>query len=137
MRMVPLPDFTRLIPTCAAAMLATVAFAPGASAQSAPTHVDTSAVTPAMIDAGRKIFHGKGTCFACHGSNLEGGPVAPPLTAHQWKDAKGGDLAAIFYVDTHGVAGTMMIAHPGGISDAEAEEVAAYIWAVSHRGAKP
>lgn len=94
-------------------------------------------MTPAMIDAGRRIFHGKGTCFACHGSNLEGGPVAPPLTAHQWKDAKGGDLSAILYVDTHGVAGTMMIAHPGGISDTEAEAVAAYIWAVSHRGVKP
>ncbi len=135
-RMVPLPDFTRLTTACAA-VLASLAFVPAASAQSSPSHPDTSAVTPAMIDAGRKIFHGKGTCFACHGSNLEGGPVAPPLTAHPWKDAKGGDLAAIFYVDTHGVAGTMMIAHPGGISDTEAGEVAAYIWAVSHRGVKP
>ncbi|HTI06141.1 MAG TPA: cytochrome c [Gemmatimonadales bacterium] len=98
---------------------------------------DTSAITPAMIDAGRRIFHGKGMCFGCHGMRLEGGPVAPPLGPHQWKDAKGGELSAIFYVDTHGVAGTVMISHPGGISDAEAGEVAAYIWAVSHRGIKP
>jgi len=98
---------------------------------------DTGAITPAMIDQGRRIFHGKGMCFACHGMNLEGGPVAPPLKPHQWKDAKGGDLSAIFYVDTHGVPGTVMIAHPGGISDAEAAGVAAYIWSVGHRGVKP
>ena len=98
---------------------------------------DTSAITPEMVAQGREIFHGRGTCFACHGTKLEGGPIAPPLTAHQWKSAKGGDLAAIFYVDTHGVPGTMMVAHPGGISDADAARVAAYIWSVNHRGAKP
>lgn len=98
---------------------------------------DTSGVTAAMIDAGRRIFHSKGMCFGCHGMRLEGGPVAPPLGPHQWKDAKGGELSAIFYVDTPGVAGTVMISHPGGISDAEAGEVASYIWAVSHRGVKP
>lgn len=102
-----------------------------------PQQPDTSAITPAMIDAGRRIFHGKGMCFGCHGMRLEGGPVAPPLGPHQWKDAKGGELSAIFYVDTHGVAGTVMISHPGGISDAEAIQVASYIWAVSHRGVKP
>jgi mono/diheme cytochrome c family protein len=98
---------------------------------------DTSAITPAMVDAGRQIFHGKGTCFACHGTNLEGGPIAPPLTAHHWKDAKGGDLDAIYYVDTHGVSGTVMVAHPGGISDADALRVASYIWSVGHHRAKP
>lgn len=91
----------------------------------------------ATIDAGRRIFHGKGTCFACHGGNLEGGPIAPPLKAHQWKDAKGGELSAILYVDTHGVSGTAMVSHPGGISDQEAAQVAAYIWAVSQGRAKP
>ena len=90
-----------------------------------------------MVAQGRQIFHGRGTCFACHGMKLEGGPIAPPLTAHQWKSAKGGDFDAILYVDTHGVPGTMMVAHPGGISDADAVRVAAYIWAVNHRGEKP
>jgi mono/diheme cytochrome c family protein len=90
-----------------------------------------------MVAAGRRIFHGKGGCSACHGMNLEGGPVAPTLKQHSWKDAKDGELGAIFYVDTHGVTGTVMVAHPGGISDAEATNVAAYIWSVSHRGTKP
>lgn len=103
-----------------------------------PTLPDTSAITPGMVDAGRRIFHGKGTCFACHGPNLEGGPVAPTLKGRApWRDAHGGALDAIFYVVTHGVSGTLMVSHPGGISDADAVNVATYIWSVSHRGAKP
>ena len=99
--------------------------------------VDTPVVTEATIAEGRKIFHGQGTCFGCHGANLEGGPIAPTLTAHAWKDAKGGELSAIYYVVTHGVSGTAMVSHPGGITDAEAAEVAAYVWAVSHGKTKP
>ena len=98
---------------------------------------DTSAIPPEMVDAGRRLFHGRGTCSACHGMRLEGGPVAPPLTAHAWRDAKGGDLAAIFYIDTHGVRGTVMVSHPGGISDGDAVRVASYIWSVGHGRAKP
>ena len=98
---------------------------------------DTTASPPAMIDAGRKIFHGRGTCFACHGMNLEGGPIAPTLKEHSWKDAKNGDLGAIYHVVTHGVTGTAMVSHPGGIADADAVNVAAYVWSVGHRGTKP
>lgn len=98
---------------------------------------DTNAIPPAMIDAGRKIFHGRGSCFACHGMNLEGGPIAPTLKEHSWKDAKNGDLAAIYHVVSNGVKGTMMVAHPGGIADADAVNVAAYVWSVGHRGTKP
>ena len=98
---------------------------------------DTNAISPEMVNAGRKVFHGQGSCFACHGMNLEGGPIAPTLKSHAWKDAKGGDLSAIYYVVTHGVNGTAMVSHPGGISDADAVRVATYIWSVGHRGAKP
>jgi cytochrome c oxidase cbb3-type subunit 3 len=98
---------------------------------------DTPAqVTPAAIDAGRTIFHGAGTCFACHGANLEGA-IGPQLTAHEWKDAKGGTFDAIVGIITKGVDGTAMVSHPGGISDAQVQQVAAYIWAVSHGKAKP
>jgi mono/diheme cytochrome c family protein len=102
-----------------------------------PTLPDTSAIPAEMVNAGRRIFHGQGTCFACHGMNLEGGPIAPTLKPHAWKDALGGELSAIFYVDTHGVRGTVMVAHPGNISDADAVRVAAYIWSVDHDRAKP
>ena len=90
-----------------------------------------------MVSAGRSVFHGKGTCFACHGPNLEGGPIAPTLKPHAWKDAKAGDMAAIYSVITHGVPGTAMVAHPGGISDSDAIHLASYIWSVGHRGVKP
>lgn len=98
---------------------------------------DTSAIPPDMVSAGRRVFHGQGTCAACHGMNLEGGPIAPTLKPHAWKDAKGGDLRAIYFVITHGVNGTAMVAYPGGIGDADAVRVAAYVWSVGHHGAKP
>ncbi len=108
-----------------------------AAAQQAPaTAADSAQATPAAINAGRAVFHGPGTCVICHGANLEGG-VGPPLTAHDWKDAKGGSYAAILGVVSKGVDGTAMVAHPGGINDEQAKQVAAYVWAVSHGKAKP
>lgn len=111
----------------------------------APVHVapssDSAAGAPvvdaAVVDAGRKIFHGAGTCFTCHGASLEGSAIAPTLRDHPWKDAKGGSLDAIYQIVTHGVPGTVMVSHPGGISDADARRVASYIWAVSHGRAQP
>ena len=115
-------------------------YLPIAGLAAAPLAAQTSdtppQVTPAAIDAGRKIFHAEGTCFACHGGNLEGA-VGPQLTPHEWKDAKGGSFDAIVNVITKGVDGTAMVSHPGGISDAQVQQVAAYIWAVSHGKAKP
>jgi mono/diheme cytochrome c family protein len=93
--------------------------------------------SPAAIDAGRKVFHGQGTCLVCHGENLEGTGIAPTLQAHDWKDAKGGTYAAIAGVIEKGVPGTAMVSHPGGISDQDVQRVAAYVWAVSHGKAKP
>lgn len=98
---------------------------------------DTSTITPAMVDAGRNVFHSRGTCFACHGPKLEGTQLAPTLVKKDWRDAKGGELKNIYYVVTHGVAGTLMVAFPAGISKTEAAAAAAYIWSVNHRGAKP
>lgn len=98
---------------------------------------DTSAITPELINAGRRVFHGSGTCFGCHGMGLEGGPIAPTLKAHAWKDAKAGDLAQIYRVVIHGVLNTAMLPRPGGISADDAAHVSMYVWAVSHRGAKP
>ena len=98
---------------------------------------DTNAITPATVDLGRALFHGKGTCFACHGAQLEGTQIAPTLKAHAWRDAKNGQLDEIFRVVTHGVSGTVMVAFPGGISRSEALNAAAYIWSVNNRQAKP
>ena len=108
-----------------------------ASTQQVPIVPDTNAIIPSAVDIGRAIFHGKGTCYACHGGHLEGTQVAPTLKAHAWRDAKDGDFGEIFRVITHGVPSTVMVSHPGGISQAEALNVASYVWSVSHRNAKP
>jgi mono/diheme cytochrome c family protein len=114
---------------CAAVALA---LAPGVAVAQA---VDS--MSPAAISAGRDVYHGAGTCQVCHGMNLEGGPLAPTLKAHAWKDAKGGGYDAILTVIMKGVPGTAMVSHPGGISDADAQKVAAYIWAVWHAKTTP
>ena len=98
--------------------------------------LDSSEVTAENVIKGRALFHGSGTCAVCHGQQLEGG-VGPTLRAHVWKDAKAGDYAAIYGVVSHGVANTAMVAHPGGINDAQTVQVASYVWAVSHDKAKP
>ena len=125
------------LPVACAVVVAALATAQASSIGQQQVLPDTNAIPPAMIDAGRKTFHGRGTCFACHGTNLEGGPIAPTLKEHSWKDAKNGDLGAIYYVVTHGVKGSAMVAHPGGIADADAVKVAAYVWSVGHRDTKP
>lgn len=124
-------------PAAASTPAPTAAATTSVPAPRAATGDSTPAVSSAEIAAGRGIFHGAGTCFACHGAALEGGPIAPTLRAHEWKDARGGTLDAIYAVITHGVPNTAMVAHPGGISDADARQVAAYVWAVSQVRAKP
>jgi Cytochrome c, mono- and diheme variants len=102
-----------------------------------PAPPDSTAITPATVDLGRAIFHGQGTCFACHGAKLEGSQIAPTLMPHAWRDAKNGDLTEIFRIATHGVPSTLMVAYPGGISAAQAKAVASYVWSVSRGKVKP
>jgi mono/diheme cytochrome c family protein len=111
--------------------------APAGDRQQAGVAPDTASITPAMINTGRALFHGRGTCFACHGAKLEGTPVAPALIKTVWKDAKDGELGNIYLVITRGVPGTVMVALPGGINRTDAATVASFIWSVNHRGAKP
>ena len=97
---------------------------------------DSTMLTTPMIDAGRKIFHGKGTCSGCHGDKLQGGPVAPALTGKSWRHIDGSYSAIIERVD-NGLAGTLMVPHPGGIEESQVFLVASYVYAVSHGMAKP
>ncbi|HXW96283.1 MAG TPA: cytochrome c [Gemmatimonadales bacterium] len=107
-----------------------------AQAEAAPAAKDTAVVTDEVTDAGRKIFHGPGTCYACHGAKLTGGPVAPPLLGPKWRNGDG-SFDMILHVVRGGVPGTVMVSHPGGISDAQVIQVATYVFAVSHGLAKP
>jgi len=120
------------VPLAIAAFVAVTAFA--AQQTVLP---ETGQITKAMVSSGRDVFHGQGGCFQCHGSDLEGTPIAPTLQQHAWKDAKDGTLPEIYRIVTHGVDGTAMVSHPGGISDAQAVYAAVYVWSVSHGAAKP
>lgn len=97
---------------------------------------DQALLTPAMIDAGRKIFHGSGTCFGCHGDKLQGGPIAPALVGQKWRHIDGSFDAIVDRID-NGLGGTLMVPHPGGITEAQVFMVATYVYAVSHKLAKP
>ena len=97
---------------------------------------EASLLTAPMIDAGRKIFHGKGTCSGCHGDKLQGGPVAPALTGKSWRHITGTFDAIVDRID-NGLSGTLMVPHPGGISEAQVFLVASYVYGVSHQKEKP
>lgn len=135
--MVSGPRRSRRTPAFAFAIgIASLFAAPEMGAQAAVP--DTSAITADMIDRGRRLYGGKGTCVACHGMKMEGTPVAP---AHRkttgWKSAKDGAFPELVRVISEGVPGTLMVASPNGINRGEAVLIASYIWAVNHRGVKP
>ena len=97
---------------------------------------DPAMLSPAMVEAGRKLFHGKGTCSGCHGDKLQGGPIAPALTGPSWRHITGTFEAIIDRVD-NGLPGTLMVPHPGGITESQVFLVASYIFAVSHKKENP
>lgn len=97
---------------------------------------DSTLLTPAMVDAGRRVFHGPGSCSGCHGDKLQGGPIAPALVGLQWRHIDGTFDAIVDRIN-NGLAGTLMVPHPGGITESQVFMVAGYIYAVSHHLARP
>lgn len=97
---------------------------------------DSVATRQKLIAAGRDVFHGEGTCFACHGAKLEGTAIAPTLRAHKWRNGDG-SLEMILRIIHTGVPNTAMVSHPGNINEVEIQQVAAYVWAVSRGAASP
>ena len=95
-------------------------------------------VTPAAITQGDSIFHGKGNCYACHGSNAEG-TIGPNLTDAEWIHSDGSYDAIVKQVTT-GVpkeasnSGIVMPPRGGStITDDEVKAVAAYVYSLSHK----
>ena len=135
-RVLPAPVALVTVLLLAAARVPTAqAQEPAAPAPQAAA-ADTAAATDEVVDAGRKIFHGKGTCHACHGDQLQGGPVAPSLRGPKWRHIDG-TFEAILQRVRGGYPGSVMVAHPGGIDDAQTIQVANYVWAVSQGKTKP
>jgi mono/diheme cytochrome c family protein len=97
---------------------------------------DTAVLSDQVINAGRTIFHGLGTCHACHGDDLQGGPMAPSLRGPKWRHIDG-SFGQILLRVREGRDGTLMVALPGDITGPQALQVASYVWAVSQGKAKP
>lgn len=98
-------------------------------------------VTMETVLQGREIFEGSGLCTTCHGQTAEGA-IGPDLTDGDWLQAKGSYLA-ILQVVLNGVTeessttGTAMPARGDtNIEDAAIQSVAAYVWKISHPGAR-
>src|SRR4026207_949555 len=132
-----------LTPSLAGCLLFAVTLAPtngirregGQQPDGAKALQDSVTARLKLISAGRGVFHGEGTCFACHGAKLEGTAIAPTLRAHKWRNGDG-SLEMILRVVHNGVPNTAMVSHPGNFNETEIQQVAAYVWAVS-RGAAP
>jgi hypothetical protein len=116
-----------------AVVLAAVSRPIRSEAQAAP---DTAVLSDQVINAGRTIFHGPGTCHACHGDDLQGGPMAPSLRGPKWRHIDG-SFSQMLQRIREGRDGTLMVALPGDISGPQALQVATYVWAVSQGKAKP
>lgn len=85
-----------------------------------------------MVERGKALYNGKGTCFNCHGKDGNGnGPVAAQLnpsprnfTHHGfWRHRTEGE---IFWVIKHGSPGTSMIGFVGQLTDEEIWSIIQY-----------
>ncbi|MDR4494854.1 MAG: cytochrome c [Nitrospirales bacterium] len=88
--------------------------------------------SPDIVEKGKAIYEGKGTCINCHGANGRGdGPGAATLSppprifrSHGfWMHRTEGE---IFWVIKHGSAGTAMIPFGGLLTDEEIWTVMQY-----------
>ncbi len=84
-----------------------------------------------IIEKGKVLYHGKGTCFTCHGADGDGnGPAAAKLNPQPrnfqhhgfWRHRTEGE---VFWAIKYGSPGTAMIAFGSVLSDNE-------IWALIH-----
>ena len=89
-----------------------------------------------VLTEGRKIFHGPGLCYGCHGGRLQGGPVAPPLAGPR-RSLADTSFAHILKVIRGGEPHTPMVANQGGINEGQIVQVANYVWAVSNGRSVP
>lgn len=89
-----------------------------------------------VIEEGRRLFHGAGLCYACHGGRLQGGPVAPALVGPE-RSARDTSFAFVLHTIRAGSPHTPMVAGQGGLNAGQMLQVANYVWAVSNGRSVP
>jgi glucose/arabinose dehydrogenase/cytochrome c553 len=98
--------------------------------------------TKDQVALGDRIFHGEvsnGTCAGCHGSDGKGSAMGPNLTSGTWLWGDG-SLKALTQTIVNGVP--MPKRYPGAmpplggaeLSARDVDAVAAYVWALGHKG---
>jgi mono/diheme cytochrome c family protein len=101
-------------------------------------------VTLDLIRAGDSLFHGKGGCFACHGSEGEGMPGAGDAITVAFNYAQQ-DPHSIDSLVTAGIPDALTrspIAMPprgarSNLTDDEISRIAAYVWAINQVRGEP
>ena len=100
--------------------------------------------TKEEVALGDRIFHGEaaaGTCSGCHGSDGKGSAQGPSLVNREWAHGDG-SLGAIRKAVADGVPKPRHYVDPmppkGGapLTRADVTAVAAYVWALGHRGSR-
>jgi len=98
--------------------------------------------TPEMVALGERIYQGQvggAACAGCHGEKGEGSPLGPNLTGKKWLWSDG-SYVGIMKTITDGVPQPKEYRSPmpamGGaqLTPDQVSAVAAYVWALSHRG---
>ena len=113
---------------------------PAPTGATGATGTPPEGATPEMVAAGQQIFTGKGICYSCHGQDATGTPLAPNLTDSEWINITGNDWNEIQTVVRNGVPTPKQHPSPmppmGGaqLSDQEIQQVAAYVYSLSHTG---
>lgn len=100
--------------------------------------------TRAMLTEGARIYRGQvasATCSGCHGTDAQGTPLGPDLRSGRWVWSNG-SLAGVERTIREGVAKPKNYRSPmppmGGsqLTRRQVREVAAYVWALSHRASR-
>lgn len=92
------------------------------------------AANSAFVEAGKDVFHGEGTCFACHGSDLNGG-IGLSLVDAEWR--WGNNPMSIYSVVADGSPNKAsgMMAWMGNLGPQKTKQVVAYILSHHDRAA--
>jgi mono/diheme cytochrome c family protein len=100
-----------------------VGFTPAAVRAQAPTRTTWSGVfTAAQAERGKQVY--LATCARCHGTNLEGEEIVPPLTGGRFTSSWNGLTLGDLY---ERIRTTMPYDDPGILKRPEISDVIAYI----------
>jgi mono/diheme cytochrome c family protein len=101
-------------------------------------------VTPAMIERGKLLYEGPGFCASCHGADAKGlANAGSNLTDTVWAHSDGSyeSIAAQILAGVPAAHASSNIRMPergaSRLTDSQVRAIAAYVWTLSRRPAKP